>query len=620
MKTTRLFCAVLALLFAQQLSNAQGQALKITTNATLPQAVVGEAMTPPPQLQATGGKKPYTWSLVPGSQALVGKIAPGLSVTPSGQLVGNATTLQGPVGFTVQVADSSFQKKIATKVLIIAVVSATPKISSVSMEPGTSGVGYSCSFNATDGKLPYTWSANSTLPAGLTLNSTTGVLSGTISPSQSLGNFTLTITVSGSNGKSASDNFVLRINPALEWVRQPALPGGKVATTYTENLTVTGGKSPYSFATKNGSTLPNGLMLNPTKGQLSGAPTAAGNFSFTITAKDSGNPATTIERTFTLAVQAYGMSLSGPAAISGQQYQAISPATYSVSGGVAPYFWSTVPALPAALSINATTGVISGNLSAAGGNYSVAVTAKDKGNQTASQNVTLTVASGQTLDWVTQPALPGGKVATTYNATLAVTGGKSLYRFVTKNESTLPGGLKLNPTTGLLSGTPKAAGNFSFTLTAKDSARPATTIERTFTLSIAPYGMAITDNSPSEITGTQFQPLPPAVFSVIGGQATYKWFSTPTRPVGGLILNSTTGILSGVPSTAGNTTIAVGVTDGARQTATRNCTIRILPAGNLTITTESPLPTGSMNASYSTTLAASGGKPFLTANQSTYSN
>ncbi|NDG73139.1 MAG: hypothetical protein EBY32_17930, partial [Proteobacteria bacterium] len=239
--------------------------------------------------------------------------------------------------------------------------------------------------------------------------------------------------------------------------------------------------------------------------------------------------------------------------------------------------------------------------------------------QTASQNVTISVSPAPPLEWVTQSALPSGKVATTYNATLTVSGGKSPYSFATKNGSTLPGGLSLNATTGLLSGTPTTAGNFSFTITAKDSASPATTIERTFTISIASYGMAITDNSPSEITGTQFQPLPPAAFSVTGGRPAYVWSSTPTPPAG-LTLNATTGILSGVPTTAGNTTISVRVTDGASQTATRNCTIRILPAGNLTITTSSTLPSGSMNASYSTTLAASGGKPFLTANQSTYYN
>jgi hypothetical protein len=608
MKNLRLFSIVFVLLFAQLLSNAQGQALTITTNTTLPQAVVGEAMTPPLfQLEATGGTKPYTWSLVPGSPALVGKIAPGLSVTPSGQLVGNATTLQGPVGFKVQVADSSSPKKVASKALIIAVVPATPKISTASMGVATIGVGYSWTFKAMDGKLPYTWSNSTALPAGLTLNSTTGVLSGAISSSQSPGNFTFSITVSGSNGKSASGNFVLGINPALAWATQPALPGGKVATTYNGSLTVSGGKSPYSYATKNGSTLPGGLRLNATTGRFSGAPTAAGNFSFTITAKDSGSPATTIERTFTLAIQAYGMSLNGPAAISGQQYQAISPATYSVSGGVAPYSWSTVPALPAALSINATTGLISGNLSAAGGNYSVAVTVKDKGNQTASQNVTITVASAQTLDWVTQPALPSGKVATTYNVTLTVSGSKSPYSFATQNGSApLPGGMTLNASTGRLSGIPTTAGNFSFTITAKDSASPVNTIERTFTLAIESYGMSV--SGPTAIAGTRYQSITPRQFSAIGGKAPYTWSAT-SLPLS-LQLNSTTGILSGnVTNAGGNYTATIKVVDDNKQSVTQNCTIFItdLP---VSWTTNATLPSAKVSVSYADgNLTATGGKP-----------
>ena len=91
-------------------SAAQGQVLTITTNATLPNVVVAEAMNPF-QLEASGGTLPYTWSLVTGSQALVGKLATGLSVTPDGRIVGAPTALQAPVGFTVQVADSSSPKK-----------------------------------------------------------------------------------------------------------------------------------------------------------------------------------------------------------------------------------------------------------------------------------------------------------------------------------------------------------------------------------------------------------------------------------------------------------------------------------------------------------------------------
>ena len=213
MKNIRLLSAVLALIFSQQLSTAQGQALTITTNATLPQVVIGEPINPSLQVEATGGTKPYTWSLAPGSPALVGKIAPGLDVTSSGQIVGTPTALQPRAGFKVQVTDSSSPKKITTKVLSIAVISATPKISLASMAPATIGVEYAWTFNATDGKLPYTWSNSTALPTGLSLNSTTGNLSGTIASSQSHGNFTLSITVSGSNGKSASGNFVLRINP-----------------------------------------------------------------------------------------------------------------------------------------------------------------------------------------------------------------------------------------------------------------------------------------------------------------------------------------------------------------------------------------------------------------------
>lgn len=589
-------------------SFAQGQALTITTNATLPNVVVAEAMSPL-QLQASGGTLPYTWSLVTGSQALVGKLATGLSVTSGGQIIGTPTALQAPVGFTVQVTDSSSPKKVAKTVLSIGVVSATPKISLAPMGAGTVGSAYSWTFNATDGKLPYTWSSNSTFPNSLTLNSTTGVLSGNISSSQSPGNFTLAITVSGSNGKSASGNFVLIVNPALAWVTNPALPGGKVGVPYSASLTVTGGKSPYTFATKNGSTLPSGLTLNATTGRLSGTPTAVGNFSFTITAKDSGSPATTIERTFTLAVESYGLSVSGPSTISGQQYQVISPATYSATGGVSPYSWSTVPTLPAALSINATTGVISGSLNATAGNYTVAVRVKDKGNQTATQNVTIAVTPAPSLGWGTPEALPPGKVGVPYSANLTVTGGKPPYTFSTKNGSTLPNWLtlSLNATTCRLSGTPTTPGNFSFTITAKDSANPPTTIERTFTLTVEPYGMSV--SGPSTISGQQYKAITPAAFSVTGGAAPYAWSTVPTLPTA-LSINATTGVISGnLTAIPGNYSVNVIVRDKGNQTASKNCTISILAGDPFVWVTPEALPSGKVATAYSQNLTVSGGKP-----------
>ena len=304
---------------------AQAQTLTITTPQVLPQAITSEPITPI-NLEATGGSGNYTWSSVNGTVAVVGIIAPGLSVTSGGQIIGTPTTPQASTGFTVRVTDNATAKTV-TKTLSIVIISDKPKLSLAAMNAATAGANYTWPFTASEGKTPYTWSSNGTLPQGLTLNSTTGVLSGMVSESQSPGNFTLSITVTGNNTKSASGNFVLGINPVFVWVTAPLLPNGKVATPYSANLTVSGGKEPRSFVTKVGSALPVGLTLNGTTGRLSGTPTTEGNYTFTITAKDSSTPVGTRDQTFTLVVESYGMSVSGPEMISGQRFNAVTPGT-----------------------------------------------------------------------------------------------------------------------------------------------------------------------------------------------------------------------------------------------------------------------------------------------------
>jgi hypothetical protein len=122
-------------------SAAQGQALTISTNQTLESAVIGEDIIHR-VLSATGGTAPYTWSIVEGKPSLVGALAPGLSVTAGGQIVGTPTELtahQAWSGFTVRVTDSSKPVKTNTKILSIAVVSATPKLSLAAMNAATVG-------------------------------------------------------------------------------------------------------------------------------------------------------------------------------------------------------------------------------------------------------------------------------------------------------------------------------------------------------------------------------------------------------------------------------------------------------------------------------------------------
>jgi large repetitive protein len=88
------------------------------------------------------------------------------------------------------------------------------------------------------------------------------------------------------------------------------LLGGTVGTSYTETISASGGTSPYTFSVFSGA-LPTGLSLNSSTGVISGTPSAAGTFSFTIKAVDAGGNAAMQYLTITVtspgtAVGSYG--------------------------------------------------------------------------------------------------------------------------------------------------------------------------------------------------------------------------------------------------------------------------------------------------------------------------
>jgi len=140
--------------------------------------------------------------------------------------------------------------------------------------------------------------------------------------------------------------------------------------------------------------------------------------------------------------------------------------TVVASGGTAPYAYSiTAGSLPAGLTFNGTTGVITGYPLTAGP-YSFTITATDSVGATASQPYTGTVTLPTVI--VLPSTLPTMQVSIVYNETVAASGGTSPYTYAV-TAGTLPAGLVLNPTSGLISGTPTVSGPYSFTITATDS-------------------------------------------------------------------------------------------------------------------------------------------------------
>ncbi|MGZ5544398.1 MAG: beta strand repeat-containing protein, partial [Limisphaerales bacterium] len=158
-------------------------------------------------------------------------------------------------------------------------------VSPSNLPNGTVGVAYNQIITPSSGTAPYSLSVNSgSLPTGLLFNSTTGSISG--APTVA-GTFTFTVTATDANGCMGSQNYTVAINCPQITLLPSMLPNGVVGNIYGQTITASSGTGSYSFAVTSG-TLPTGLALS-LAGVLSGTPTAAGNFTFAVTATDANN-------------------------------------------------------------------------------------------------------------------------------------------------------------------------------------------------------------------------------------------------------------------------------------------------------------------------------------------
>src|SRR5205823_4610321 len=329
-----------------------------------------------------------------------------------------------------------------------------------SLPAGTVGTAYAQSLAASGGTGGYTWSvASGSLPPGLTLNSGSGVISGT--PTLA-GTFQFTIQVSDTQNSQASGLFSLTVQSPVSITTATTLANGVAGIAYSQTLAASGGVPPYTWSLVSGP-LPTGLSLNSGTGAIGGTPTQTGTFPLTVQVKDSANGQA--QANFTLLI-AGGLTIVTPPVLPVAAISVAYAVTLQAAGGAAPYTWSaTSGALPAGLSFN-PNGQISGTPTASG-SFSFTALAIDANSNRATKDFTLTVASGLTI--TTAPTLPDGASGAAYGVTLAGTGGTPPYAW-SVTAGSLPPGLTLEGPTGALTGTPSASGSFNFTVTLTDSA------------------------------------------------------------------------------------------------------------------------------------------------------
>ncbi|HEU4391504.1 MAG TPA: Ig domain-containing protein [Blastocatellia bacterium] len=544
---------------------------------------------------ASGGTGPYSFG------TNVSALPPGLAWNTNGTLRGRPTTA-GSYSFIVRANDANgcFGERSYTLVVDCPAITFTPS----SLPPAVVGTFYDTTLIATGGPPgPYSFSILSCcLPTGLALHSD-GRLTGTAA---SEGSHTFTVRATDANGCTGDRTYTLRSVVCHTITLTNMLFPGRIGNSYSSPILASGGYSPISFSVSGA--LPAGLRLDPA-GLLSGWPTEAGDFNFTIVATDANG--CTGSRLYHLFIDPcpFIRVILDPVLLDATISTPYS-ATYTAAGGLAPVTLSqSSGVLPPGLTFNPATGVLSGSPTQYG-QFIFTITATDANGCTGNRGHEITVRPPcpAITALPTEPNLPIATVGTPYNQTLSATGGAAPYQ-ADMLSGTLPAGVSFNLQPGVLAGTPTSPGTFTFTVRFVDAGQCQG--QRTYTLVVnsAPCStIGINPANSSLPTGIVGAPYTLA-FTGTGGTAPYAFRIIVGAAPGGLTFSSA-GDLTGAPTTAGGYHFVVLITDanGCVGGAEYNLVVNNPTCPVITLSpTERALPPGLTDKGYSQIFSATGG-------------
>jgi len=560
-------------------------------------------------VSATGGTGIYSHSIVSGSLPV------GLTLeSSSGRITGTPDSI-GPSNFRVRTQDTGGRSNDMDFTIYVLGRDYQPELR-CSLPSAAPNRLYSSSLSL-NGPGNATYGIVGTLPLGLTLNPSTGAITG-VPTNANFSSFTATATGVGGTVLSASCSISVAETqlPYLE-VACPDQNDLLLREPYASPAIAVGGVRPYTFSLYQ-SSLPAGLTLNPATGLVSGmmlsfppifnnfaeSPLAPQNqltqtFYYSIAVTDGqGNSTYTSQFCFPNVSDTPVLTIPPttlPPGVINSGYST----TILVSGGVQPLSVSSnLPTgLQAAISGNTVT--ISGTIFQAG-SIAFRLIVRDSALQTAYRDYVIPVGAADPLR-ISSNVVNGGTVGINYSESVSAEGGVPPYRFGISG-GTPPPGITFSAD-GSLRGTPTTAGTFRFDAEVLDSS--GARASRSFAMVVFQGNFRLgCPNLQAEIGVPYSSPA-----NVIGGSQPYLFSIASGQLPGGFNLDSATGTISGRPTTAGAFIFTFGVSDARQARTQTQCSIGVL-GGALRIITEGPVNTKAAENFQGQLEAASGTAPY----------